>query len=173
MVAQAAVGVVAAGVDVGAVDQQVEGVIEVGAGVGVLAVMRRQAAVDLVEFARDPVLFSFEECERDGVGVVGLHEPFLLVFEAVAVPGELVEFLGFGGEEPVELVADHSGEGVAACGGDLDALVVVLDEVFHVFDEDRLPGAVGAFGVAACADEVGVDVAVPVLRVRHDEPGPA
>ncbi|MCG7432545.1 hypothetical protein MHK71_08560 [Kocuria indica] len=68
MVAQAAVGIVAAGVDVGAVDQQVEGVIEVGAGVGVLAVMRRQAAVHLIEFARDPVLFSFEERERDGVG---------------------------------------------------------------------------------------------------------
>ena len=37
LVAQAPVGVVAAGVDVGAVGEQPEGVVEVGAGVGVVA----------------------------------------------------------------------------------------------------------------------------------------
>lgn len=32
---------------------------------------------------------------------------------------------------------------------DLDAGVVVLDEVFYVFDEDGLAGAGGAFGVSS------------------------
>ncbi|WP_170931308.1 hypothetical protein [Aeromicrobium sp. PE09-221] len=51
LVAQAPVGVVAAGVDVGAVGQQVEGVFEVGAGVGVLAVVGVDTAVEAVEWA--------------------------------------------------------------------------------------------------------------------------
>jgi hypothetical protein len=72
----------------------VEGVIEVGAGVGVLAVVGVDAAVDAVELGEDAVLFSFEQGQWDGVGVVGLQEPFLLVLEPVA-GGELGEFVGF------------------------------------------------------------------------------
>ena len=40
------------------------------AGVGVLAVVGVEAAVHLVEFSGDAVLFSFEDGQRDGVGVV-------------------------------------------------------------------------------------------------------
>ncbi|MDO5500307.1 MAG: hypothetical protein Q4F67_11590, partial [Propionibacteriaceae bacterium] len=52
LVAQAPIGVVAPVVDVGAVLQQVEGVVEVGAGVGVLAVVGVDAAVDGVSRVR-------------------------------------------------------------------------------------------------------------------------
>ncbi|MGO3041234.1 hypothetical protein [Ancrocorticia populi] len=170
LVAQAAVGVVAAGVDVGAVGQQVEGVCEVGAGVGVFAVVGVDAAGHLVELSEDAVLFAFEERERDRVGVVSLEESFLLALEPVAVGGELAQFVGLLGHEPVELVVQHPAECFAVRGGDLHSLVVPLDHVLDVLDEDRAAGAVGALGVPAGADEVGVDVAVTVLRVRDHQP---
>ncbi|MDQ4113909.1 MAG: hypothetical protein M3306_22850 [Actinomycetota bacterium] len=169
LVAQPAVSVVAAGVDVGAVLQQVQGVVQVRAGVGVLAVVGVEAAVHLVELACDAVLLSLEDGERDRVGVVGLQEPVLLVLQSVAVGGELGELVGFGGHESVELVVQHPGQRLASGRGELDALVVVLDQVLDVLDEDGLPRAVGPLGVPARAHEVGVDVAVPVLRVRHDQ----
>ncbi|MEJ5946853.1 hypothetical protein WDZ17_16270 [Pseudokineococcus basanitobsidens] len=144
-----------------------------GAGVGVLAVVGVDAAVDAVEFGEDAVLFSFEQGQRDRVGVVGLQQSFLFVLEPVATGGEAGEFVGLGGHELVELVVQHPGEGIAVGGGDLDALVVVLDQLLHVGDQDRPAGAVGALGVPAGADEVAVDVAVPVLGVGDDQPGPA
>jgi hypothetical protein len=121
----------------------------VGAGVGVFAVVGAEAAVHQVELSADPVLLSFEDGEWDRVGVVGLHESVLLVFQSVAVGGELVELGGFGGHEPVELVVQHPGQRLAPCGDDLHALVVVLDQVLDVFDEHGLPGAVGPLGVPA------------------------
>lgn len=104
LVAQPSVGVVAAGVDVGAVGEQAEGVVEVGAGVDTTG--------HLVEFGGDAVLLAFEHGERDRVCVVGLHEPVLLPFKPVAVGGDAFEFFGFGGHEPVELVVEHPGEGL-------------------------------------------------------------
>ncbi|WP_406917659.1 hypothetical protein [Microbacterium paludicola] len=117
------------------------------AGVGVLAVVGVEAAVHLVEFSGDAVLFPFEDGERDRVGVVGLHEPVLLVLQAVAVRGELGEFVGFGGHQPVELMVQHPAQSFASGGGELYALVVVLDQVLDVLDEDGLPRAVGPLGV--------------------------
>ncbi|MDK9295044.1 hypothetical protein FAM19031_001144 [Propionibacterium freudenreichii] len=73
LVAEASVGVVAAFVDFGAVGEQVEGVVEVGSGVCVVAVVGVDAAVGGVEFGEDAVLFSFEDGEWDGASVVGLH----------------------------------------------------------------------------------------------------
>ncbi|MFV0257487.1 MAG: hypothetical protein ACK5PP_03425 [Acidimicrobiales bacterium] len=90
LVAQAPVGVVAAGVDVGAVGEQVEGVVEVDAGVGVLAVVGVDASVHLVQLGEDAVLFALEHCQRDGVGVVGLDELGLLALQAVAVGGQVL-----------------------------------------------------------------------------------
>ncbi|WP_232004584.1 hypothetical protein [Propionibacterium freudenreichii] len=60
LVAEASVCVVAAFVDFGAVGEQVEGVVEVGSGVGVVAVVGVNAAVGGVEFGENAVLFSFE-----------------------------------------------------------------------------------------------------------------
>ncbi|WP_279071855.1 hypothetical protein [Microbacterium lacticum] len=109
LVAQASVGVVAASVDVGAVPEQVQRVVQVGAGVGVSAVVRVKATGHLVELAEDAVLLSFEDGERDRVGVVGLHEPVLLVLQPVTVGGELGELIRFGRHEPVELMVQHPG----------------------------------------------------------------
>ncbi|WP_454299734.1 hypothetical protein [Salana multivorans] len=108
LVAQPPVGVVAAGVDVGAVGEQSERVVEVGAGVGVVAEVGVDAAGYLVEFGDDAVLLALEHGERYRVGVVRLHEPVLLAFEPVAVVGETRQFLGFGGHEPIELVVEHA-----------------------------------------------------------------
>ncbi|MFC6233564.1 hypothetical protein ACFPZL_00475 [Leucobacter soli] len=60
LIAQPPVGVVAPGVDVGAVGEQTERVVEVGAGVGVVAVVGVDAAGHLVEFGDDAVLFALE-----------------------------------------------------------------------------------------------------------------
>ncbi|WP_344062317.1 hypothetical protein [Nostocoides vanveenii] len=60
LVAQPPVGVVAAGVDVGAVGEQAEGVVEVGAGLGVVAEVGIDAAGHLVEFGDDAVLLALE-----------------------------------------------------------------------------------------------------------------
>jgi hypothetical protein len=48
-----AVGVVAAGVDVGAVRQEAEGIVQMGAGVGVFAVVGVESTVHQVELARN------------------------------------------------------------------------------------------------------------------------
>ncbi|WP_239320500.1 hypothetical protein [Kocuria marina] len=56
LVAQTPVGVLAAGVDVGAVGKQSERVVEVGAGVGVVAEVGVDATGHLVEFGDDAVL---------------------------------------------------------------------------------------------------------------------
>ena len=61
LVAQASVGVVAPLVDVGAVSQEPEGIVEVGAGVGVVAVVGVDTPVEAVEFTENAVLFSFED----------------------------------------------------------------------------------------------------------------
>ena len=55
LVAQPPIGVVASGVDVGAVGEQPECVVEVGSGVGVVAVVRADATGHLVEFGDDAV----------------------------------------------------------------------------------------------------------------------
>ena len=84
--------------------------------------------------------------------------------------GELFELLGLGGHEPVELRMQHPSHALAHLGGDLEGLVVVLDEAFHVLDEHRLPGAVGAAGMSSGAHEIRVDPALMVARVADDQP---
>lgn len=170
LVARPPVGVVAAGVDVSALGEQAERVIEVGASVGVVAEVRVDTSGHLVEFGDDAVLLALEHGQRDRVGVVRLHEPVLLAFEPVAAGGEAFQFLGFGGHEPVELVVEHPRECVLLSRRDLHARVVVLDELLDILDEHRLARAVGPLGVSAGADEVAVHVAVAVLRVGDDEP---
>ncbi|WP_169514183.1 hypothetical protein [Agrococcus lahaulensis] len=78
----------------------------------------------------------------------------MLAFEPVAVGGEAFQFLDIGGHEPVELVVEHARERVLLGGRDLDAAVVVLDELLDILDEHRLARAVGAFGVPPGAHEV-------------------
>ena len=123
LIAQAPVGVVAAGVDVRAVAEQVQGVVQVGAGVGAFAVVGVDASVHLVELAEDAVLLPLEDGERDRVGIVGLHESILLVLQPVAVGGELAELVGLSRHELVELVMQHPGQRLAAGGKNLHASI--------------------------------------------------
>ncbi|WP_236757575.1 hypothetical protein [Aeromicrobium sp. PE09-221] len=129
-----------------------------------------ELVVDLVEFCRDPVLLALEDVERDGSGVVRSHEGLLFVFQLVSSAGKFLEVCCLGRHEVVELVVEHSGQCFAPGGGDLHAVVVGLDQVLDVADEDGLAGAVGALGVTARADEVGVDVAGLVSGVGDHEP---
>ncbi|WP_322613756.1 hypothetical protein [Dermacoccus abyssi] len=170
LVAHSAVGVVAAGVDRGAVLQYVECLIEMLAGVGVVAVLGVELVVDLVELRRDPVLLALEHVERDGSGVVRPHQGLLLVLQLVPTAGEVLEVRGLGRHEVIELVVEHSGQRLAPGRGDLHAVVVGLDQALDVADEDGLTGAVGALGVTARAHEVGVDVAGLVPGVGDHEP---
>jgi hypothetical protein len=72
--------------------------------------------VDVGEHAVDAVLFLLEHGQADRVGVVGLQEPELFVFEAFLLPGEVAALgLGFG-VDAVEDVLDHAGEGVGGFG---------------------------------------------------------
>ncbi|UOV99783.1 hypothetical protein [Agrococcus sp. SCSIO52902] len=87
-----------------------------------------------------------------------LHEPVLLAFEPIAVGAEAFQFLGFSGHEPVELMMEHPCEGILLGRRDLDAGIVLLDELLDVFDEHRLARAVGALGVPTGAHEVAVDM---------------
>lgn len=103
---------------------------------------------------------------------MGLQQSFLFVLEPVAVGGEEGEFVGLGGHQLVELVVQHPGNDFAVGGADLDALVVVLDQLLHVGDQDRPAGAVGAFGVPAGADEVAVDVACRLDAINRDPHSP-
>ncbi|MCA0435139.1 MAG: hypothetical protein LCH98_01400 [Actinobacteria bacterium] len=60
LVAQPPVAVVAADVDVGAVGEQAESVVEVGAGIGVVTEVGVDTAGHLVEFGDDAVLLALE-----------------------------------------------------------------------------------------------------------------
>jgi len=50
-----------------------------------------------------------------------------------------------GSSEPIKFVMQHATQCVPGGRGDLDALVVLDDEVFDVPDQDPCLGAVGAF----------------------------
>lgn len=89
---------------VGAVLQEVESVVQMGTGVGVFAVVRVEPALDLIELAKDAVLLAFEDRQRDGVRIVCLEQPVLLVLQLVAVSGEVRKFICLRGHEAVELV---------------------------------------------------------------------
>ncbi len=73
----------------------------------------------------------------------------------VVLDAEFVVFVDVDlGEEG--LVAQASVGVVEVGGDDLDALVVVLNQLLGVDDQDRPACAFGAFGVSAGADEVGL-----------------
>ena len=65
-----------------------------------------EALVDVGEHPFDAVLFLLEHGQADRVGVVGLQQPQLLVFEAFLLPGQVASLgLGFG-VDAVEDVLD-------------------------------------------------------------------
>ncbi|MCI1787662.1 MAG: hypothetical protein LKI58_06300 [Actinomyces sp.] len=170
LVAQPPVQVVAPLVDVRDVRQQSQRVLQVLPGLQVLVVVGGDVVVDRLQRGADAGLLAFEHVQGHGVGVVGLQQLEALAFQLVALSGELFELLGLGGHEPVELGVQHPGHVLAHLRRDLDGLVVLLDEAFHVLDEDRVTGAVGASGVPSRAHEVRIDAALVIARVADDEP---
>ncbi|WP_375489127.1 hypothetical protein [uncultured Mycobacterium sp.] len=141
-----------------------------GAGLLVGAVERIQAGGHEVELAREAVLLLFEQIKREGSGVVGLEAGAALVLDAIALDGELVALGLAGGVQRGELLIEHPEHGVAHIRGYLDGLVVVGDQLLHLVHEDRGAGAVGALGVTAGADEVGVDVPAGAASVGDHQP---
>ncbi|MCI2186727.1 MAG: hypothetical protein LKK40_10615 [Bifidobacterium tibiigranuli] len=170
LVAQFAVQVVAPLVDVRDVGQQAERVLQVLACFQVLVVVGGDVVVDRLQGRADAGLLAFEHVQGHGVGVVGLQQLEALAFQLVALPGELFELLGLGGHEPVELGMQHPGHVFTHLRRDLDGLVILLNQAFHILDEDRVTGAVGASGMPSRAHEIGVDAALVVARMAHDEP---
>src|SRR5699024_269882 len=121
----------------------------------------------------DAVLFGLEQVQWHGSSVVGLEQFGALVVEAVAF-GDLCLAFGLGGgEEPVELAGDQLAQRGDDVGGYLHAAVVVLDRGLHVGHEHGLAVAVGALGVSAGADEVGVDHSAAAASVGENQPGAA
>ncbi len=96
VVAQASAAVVAGEVERVRVGRQVQVGAEPELGVFAPSPVGTQALVDVGEHAFDAVLFLLEDGQADRVGVAGLQQPELLVFEALLLPGQIAALgLGF------------------------------------------------------------------------------
>ena len=87
-----------------------------------------------------------------------------------------LEGASFGGgllAEDVELFGEHLFEGGTLVRLEPVDRVVLLDSSFDGLDQDGFEGAVGAFLVAADADEVGVDPSGAASGVGDDQPAAA
>lgn len=105
--------------------------------------------VDVGEHSVDAVLFLLHHGQADRIGVVGLQQAELFVFEAFLLPGQ-VAVLGLGlGVDAVEDVLDHPSERVGGFGREIDGVVVLRDQLLHSGDEHGLPLAVRDACVAA------------------------
>ena len=87
-----------------------------------------------------------------------------LVLEALAVRGQLGQFLGAGGEAFIERGLDLCRECGVLLFRDRDVAVAVSDELLGDPDGHGAAGAVLSLGGAAGADVVGVADALPVGR---------
>lgn len=139
-------------------------------GFQVLVVVGGDVVVDGLQGSTDPGLFSFEHVEGHRVGVANPQQLEALSLQIAAFPSQLLKHLGLRSHESVELSVQHPGHVLAHLHGDLDSLVVVLDQMFHVLDEHVLPGAVGTARMPARAHEVRVDPALMVARVADGQP---
>ncbi|MGK2876523.1 MAG: hypothetical protein ACSLEW_12950 [Nocardioides sp.] len=115
--------------------------------------------LDAGECLADAVLLLAEQVDRDGSGVVGLHELPALSHEAFAgllqLDASSLDVVASIAEFGAELGFDLAAEGVV----ELDPQVEVFDFALDLVDEHRALGAAGSFGVSPCAVEVGVDLA--------------
>nr|WP_239647654.1 hypothetical protein [Bifidobacterium psychraerophilum] len=173
LVGDAAHRVVQAHVQLVAVAGQRQAVVQMGFGPLVLHVTGLDLHVKEREPPADALLFGFEQVDGDGSRVVGL-EQFAALVEQVASFG-LVGVLFPAGDvaQLVELGHDQPAQGGDGVFGDLDGSVVLLDCGLDVGHVHGAPFAVGALGVPAGAQEVGVDDVLAAARVRQDEPGAA
>lgn len=147
-----------------------EAVVQVGFGLVVLDVSGVDLGVEEREAAGDLVLFLFEEVNRHGSVKVGVQEFLPPVVEVVAF-GEVCAAIPSGGlVEAVELGDDEFAERGDDVFGYLDGAVELFDGGFDVGDVHGFAFAVGALGVASCADEVGVDHVLTAPCVGQGQP---
>nr|WP_263623478.1 hypothetical protein [Rhodococcus ruber] len=142
-------------------------------GLVVLDLARVDLRIEEREPAGDAVLFLFEEVEWDGSGVVGVEQAAAFVAELVTLNGEGVSFGFVRGVQVIELAHEHLPQRGDDVLGNLHTPVVVLHLPFDVLDRHRLPRTVRALGVPAGADEVRVDDALAVFRMRDHQTGAA
>ncbi|MDZ5079013.1 hypothetical protein [Nesterenkonia sp. HG001] len=100
---------------------------------------------------------------------MGLEKFGPFVVEAVAFGDLCLTFALGGGEQLVELAGDQFAERGNDVLGYLHASVVVLDCGFYIGHEHGLAVTVGALGVSAGADEVGIDDSAAALGVGQDQ----
>ncbi|WP_449276703.1 hypothetical protein [Leucobacter sp. GX24907] len=93
--------------------------------------------------------------------------------DLLAAVGQVTDGLVRACGQLVELVHKHALQCVTHCGGKGDALVVVGDEPLDPANGRVGHVAGGALVVTAQADEIRVDVAVPILGVNDCHPLPA
>ncbi|MDL2081955.1 hypothetical protein QNN03_36575 [Streptomyces sp. GXMU-J15] len=147
--------------------------IECACEVGLNGVERsRHCAKPLLdgsELLRDALLFAGDEIHRYSTAVDRFEELLALRDElrllGHQVPVLVLGFLAAGSE----LVPEPFLDGVAEFGGQADGAPVILDHLLDLGDEQRLTGAAGDLLVSSQAHEVGVDHAVAVLGVGHDQ----
>nr|WP_292866089.1 hypothetical protein [Microbacterium sp.] len=173
LVGDAAQRIIEAHVDRVSIAGQGQAVFQVGFGLVVLDFPRLDARVEEREPPGEAVLFLFEQVERHGSGVVGVQKAAAFVSELVAFGRQRPSLRLTRGAQVIELASEHVPERGDDVFGDLHLPVVVLNLLLDVGYGHRLPDAVGAFGVPPGADEVRVDVAVPVLGMGNHEPGAA
>lgn len=125
---------------------------------------------DLCQGGADAILFRLELVEGDRAGVVGLEELVPLGEQVVLLLGPVSGFVFGGGVEDRELFRNDRFEDSYGVGVELFGGVVTGDGVFDVVDVHRFASAVGGLAVTAEADEVRVDRAVAVLRMRDRQP---
>ncbi|WP_152363188.1 hypothetical protein [Microlunatus speluncae] len=115
--------------------QEVEDVVESGAGAVVGAVQVIQSGVEVGQAAADTILLGLEQVDGNRVGVVGLEELDLFGFEFVLLRGQggaLVVRRNFQmAEHGVQDLADLADLGA----GEADGGVGVLDAFFDAVDQ--------------------------------------
>ncbi|MEZ5111497.1 MAG: hypothetical protein R2732_08385 [Microbacteriaceae bacterium] len=137
---------------------------------GVVVVVLGESFIDCGEFGAELVLELRELFQAQRFFQMGFEETVLFVDDLCAASGEVGSFGGRRGGEPVEFVVEHTAKCVLRDRADLDALVVVDDEVFDVADKDCRLRAVGAFLMPSKTHEVRVDGTVAGLGVVDHEP---
>ncbi|MCI1636797.1 MAG: hypothetical protein LKI30_01645 [Bifidobacterium crudilactis] len=170
LVTQPAVQVIAPPIDVRNVRQQAQRILQVLPSFQVLVVVRGDGVVNRLQGSADPGLLTLEHIQGHRVRIMSLQQLEALVLQLAALLGELLKLLGLRSHEPIELGMQHPCHILAHLRGDLNRLVVVLDQMLHILDQHGLPGAVRAAGMPARAHEIRVDPTLMVPRMADDQP---
>ncbi|MEK0226168.1 hypothetical protein WM016_07500 [Bifidobacterium mongoliense] len=171
LVGDAAQRIVKAHIQLVTVPDQCQTVIQMGLGLVVLHVPGLDLRVEERETSTDTLLLGLKQVDGDRSRVVGLQELATLSeqigpFSLVGVPfptGNVVQL--------VELGHDQLTQRADGAFGYLDGTVILLDGRLNVGHVHGVPFTVGALGMPAGTQEIGVDDALAAARVRQDKPG--